>query len=205
MEIFAKLTQRQRDVFDFIAESIGANGYGPTVREIADQFEIASPNGVVCHLHALEKKGLITRKENRSRAIQLSAAAREAVVGLPQVCLEAAGSLRDALAEPETRIDVASMFDNEKGNLFTMRVEGNVLVDEQIVEGDLLILRKTRSAKANAIVLATNDDGEPLFCRWVPEKGKKSVKLEPANRRMKATIAKNAKVLAVLTGVIRKT
>jgi len=203
MDIFAKLTQRQHDVFDFIADSIQVRGYGPTVREIADQFEIASPNGVVCHLHALEKKGLITREENRSRAIQLTEAARTAVVGLPLVDLNAEDSLRDALANPSCRLDVAGMFDNEKGNLFTIKLEGNALVDEQIVDGDSIILRKARSAKANAIVLATNDEGETVLCRWIPEKSKKRVKLEPANKRMKPTYAKNAKVLAVLIGVVR--
>jgi repressor LexA len=203
MDIFAKLTERQRDVFDFIADSIQTRGYGPTVREIADQFDIASPNGVVCHLHALEKKGLITREENRSRAIQLTDEAHNAVVGLPHIALDEASSLRDALASSTCRLDLAGMFDNEKGNLFTIKVEGNMLVDEQIVAGDMIILRKARSAKANAVVLAANDEGEAVLCRWVPEKSKKRVKLEPANKRMKPTYAKNAKVLAVVTGVVR--
>ena len=66
------LTSRQKEVYEFIREKIRARGYGPTVREIGTQFKISSPNGVMCHLKALEKKGLIKRSPNKSRAIELS-------------------------------------------------------------------------------------------------------------------------------------
>ncbi len=66
------LTGRQREVFEFIRDLITNRGYGPTVREIGDNFGISSPNGVMCHLKALEKKGLITREPNMSRAIQIT-------------------------------------------------------------------------------------------------------------------------------------
>ena len=66
-----QLTKRQKAVFVFIRDKIVNRGYGPTVREIGERFKISSPNGVMCHLRALEKKGLITREPNRSRAIQL--------------------------------------------------------------------------------------------------------------------------------------
>ena len=69
-----QLTKRQRDVYHYIRDLIQNRGYGPTVREIGEQFDINSPNGVMCHLKALEKKGLITREPNMSRAIQLTEA-----------------------------------------------------------------------------------------------------------------------------------
>src|SRR6516164_8758373 len=65
------LTSRQREIYNFIRSKIQGRGYGPTVREIGQQFEIKSPNGVMCHLKALQKKGLIHREPNMSRAIQL--------------------------------------------------------------------------------------------------------------------------------------
>ena len=85
-----QLTKRQRLVLDFIRSKIRGRGYGPTVREIGERFQISSPNGVMCHLRALEKKGLITREPNMSRAIQLTRLA-EGDRGLPlagQVCFE---------------------------------------------------------------------------------------------------------------------
>src|SRR5262245_44601482 len=65
------LTPRQREIYNFIRTKIQGRGYGPTVREIGVEFEIKSPNGVMCHLKALQKKGLIHREANMSRAIQL--------------------------------------------------------------------------------------------------------------------------------------
>ena len=65
------LTPRQREIYNFIRSKIQGRGYGPTVREIGLHFQIKSPNGVMCHLKALQKKGLIHREPNMSRAIQL--------------------------------------------------------------------------------------------------------------------------------------
>ena len=108
------LTRRQKAVYDFIREKIRSRGYGPTVREIGDQFQIRSPNGVMCHLKALEKKGLITREKNMSRAIRLT---REPVEerGLPLYGQIAAGVLHEAVEQNE-RIDFDSLFN--KKNLF---------------------------------------------------------------------------------------
>jgi hypothetical protein len=64
-------TERQMEIYAFIRDKIHSRGYGPTVREIGQAFKIRSPNGVVCHLKALERKGLITRGKNMSRAIEL--------------------------------------------------------------------------------------------------------------------------------------
>ena len=71
MADLSTLTSRQREIYRFIREKIQSRGYGPTVREIGSHFEIKSPNGVMCHLKALQKKGLIHREANMSRAIQL--------------------------------------------------------------------------------------------------------------------------------------
>ena len=71
MPDFSQLTERQRDIYEFIRGKIESRGYGPTVREIGTAFDIKSPNGVMCHLKALEKKGLIIREGFSARAIQL--------------------------------------------------------------------------------------------------------------------------------------
>ena len=71
MSLFDQLTRRQLEVYKFIREKIRGRGYGPTVREIAEHFDINSPNGVVCHLKALVKKGFISREPNLSRAMTL--------------------------------------------------------------------------------------------------------------------------------------
>src|ERR1017187_6951096 len=82
MQDFSQLTERQREIYEFIRVKIETRGYGPTVREIGLAFEIKSPNGVMCHLKALSKKGLIIREDRSARAIQL-VNHRPPSIGLP--------------------------------------------------------------------------------------------------------------------------
>src|SRR5437762_2896784 len=77
------MTKRQRLVYEFIRDKIRGRGYGPTVREIGEQFGISSPNGVMCHLKAIERKGLIRRSPNKSRAIELAQETIEEDKSLP--------------------------------------------------------------------------------------------------------------------------
>src|ERR1043165_4482449 len=98
--IMDNLTDRQKKVYEFIRDKIRNRGYGPTVREIGTEFEISSPNGVMCHLKALEKKGLITREPNMSRAIQIVDAYRDDL-GMPLVGQIAAGNLREAIEQAD--------------------------------------------------------------------------------------------------------
>src|SRR5918999_2529276 len=100
MPDFSQLTERQREIYEFIREKIEKRGYGPTVREIGEGFDIKSPNGVMCHLKALEKKGLIKREEHSARAIQLSDH-RPPSPGLPLVGVVAAGSPTLAVEDQE--------------------------------------------------------------------------------------------------------
>src|SRR5262249_41639951 len=95
----SSLTTRQRDIYDFIKDKILNRGYGPTVREIGAGFKIKSPNGVMCHLKALEKKGLITREAHMSRAIQITEPLSK--MSLPLVGRVAAGNPRTAFEQNE--------------------------------------------------------------------------------------------------------
>src|SRR5437667_7435513 len=100
MADYTQLTQRQKDIYEFIRDKIESRGYGPTVREIGLGFDIKSPNGVMCHLKALEKKGLIIREGFSARAIQLVDHHPQGS-GLPYLGLVAAGSPVQAVAQNE--------------------------------------------------------------------------------------------------------
>src|SRR3974377_2129290 len=100
MPDFSQLTERQREIYDFIRQKIEGRGYGPTVREIGLAFGIKSPNGVMCHLKALEKKGLIKREGFSARAIMLVDHRRPSV-GLPLLGNVAAGSPIEAIDQSE--------------------------------------------------------------------------------------------------------
>lgn len=194
-----QLTHRQKEVFEFIRDKIDNRGYGPTVREIGEFFEIASPNGVMCHLKALEKKGLITREPNMSRAIQLTEEA-QADRGLPLLGQIAAGSLTEAIEEAE-RFEFEEWFPPKK-NHFALRVRGDSMIEAQIADGDIVICRKTKTAHKGDIVVAMTDEGEATLKYWFPESGR--VRLQPANSSMKPIYARNVQVLGIVTGVVRK-
>src|ERR1700756_5084685 len=107
MPDFSQLTERQREIYDFIKGKIESRGYGPTVREIGSAFEIKSPNGVMCHLKALEKKGFIVRDGKSARAIRPMN--RRSRLGLPFKGLGAAGSPIQAESQDE-RLDLHELF-----------------------------------------------------------------------------------------------
>ena len=200
MEPFEQLTQRQLEVYKFLREKIRNRGYGPTVREIGEHFDIRSPNGVVCHLKALERKGLITREPNMSRAIQL-ATEPAYLRGLPLAGQIAAGVLHEAIEQNE-RVDFGDMFDSTDGSRMVLRVSGESMIEEHIADGDYVIIRRQRTARKGQIVVAVNDENEATLKRWFPEKNR--IRLEPANATMKPIYVKSARILGVVEGVVRK-
>lgn len=198
MALIDQLTKRQKAVYEFIRDKIRNRGYGPTVREIGEKFKISSPNGVMCHLRALEKKGLITREPNMSRAIQLSTEPAEEL-GLPLAGEVAAGVMHEAIEQYE-RVDFGQIFG--KKNQFALKVRGDSMVDAQILDGDYVVIKKQRTANKGDIVVAQTEDGEATLKYWHPEKNR--IRLQPANDEMSPIYVKNAKVLGVLVGVVRK-
>jgi len=193
-----QLTRRQKEVFLFIRDKITGRGYGPTVREIGAQFDIVSPNGVMCHLKAIEKKGFITREPNRSRAIQLTEEGQDR--GMPLLGQIAAGGLTEAIEQSE-RFDFDDWFPAKKRS-FALRVTGDSMIEAAIADGDVVICRRARTADRGDIVVAMTDDGEATLKYWFPEANR--VRLQPANSSMKPIYSRNVKVLAVVTGVVRK-
>ena len=126
------LTQRQQEVYDMIRSLIVDRGYGPTVREIGEQFGIKSPNGVMCHLRALERKGLIRRSPNKSRAIELTESIDRSQHSLPMAGLVAAGPTTLAFEQAES-IDFGEMLFRE--DRFSLRVSGDSMIEAQMPMG----------------------------------------------------------------------
>ncbi len=197
-----KLTTRQEKVFDFIRAKIKERGYGPTVREIGEHFKISSPNGVMCHLRALEKKGLITRIRKKDRAMARAIALAPEIIaedkGLPLVGTVAAGMTTLSFEQPE-RVDFADFF--SKKNLFVLKVSGNSMIDAHIADGDFVVIKKQRTAEKGQMVVAQNDDGEATLKYWFPEANR--VRLQPANSSMSPIYVKGATVMGVVVGVVR--
>ena len=201
MPDFSQLTERQKEIYEFIREKIESRGYGPTVREIGEAFGIQSPNGVMCHLNALVKKGLILRKGRSARAIQL-VDHRPPGVELPLLGLVAAGQPLAASAQDE-RLSFGELFGGP--NHFALRVRGRSMIDDHIDDGDFVVIRKQETAENGERVVAMIDN-EVTLKRFHREKGQ--VRLEPANGKMQPIVvgpdAQNCSILGVLVGVLRR-
>src|SRR5215471_10648671 len=200
MPDFSQLTDRQREIYEFIRGKIEGRGYGPTVREIGLHFDIKSPNGVMCHLKALEKKGLIIREGFSARAIQL-VDHRPVGSSLPLLGAVAAGSPIAAIENAE-RLDYNDLFGGT--NHFALRVRGQSMIEDHIDDGDFVVIRKQSTAENGARVVAMIDN-EVTLKRYHREKGQ--VRLEPANEEMPPIFVEpnsQSCILGVLVGVLRK-
>ena len=202
MPDFSQLTERQREIYEFIREKIESRGYGPTVREIGNAFRIMSPNGVMCHLNALVKKGLIIRQGRSARAIQLVDHHRPGVTELPLMGAVAAGQPIQAVASDD-RLNLGALFAGR--DHYALKVRGQSMIDDHIDDGDYVVIRRQETAENGERVVAMIDN-EVTLKRFHREKGQ--VRLEPANGRMQPIVvgpdAQNCSILGVLVGVLRK-
>jgi repressor LexA len=197
---FSQLTDRQREIYEFIADKIEHRGYGPTVREIGEGFGIRSPNGVMCHLKALEKKGLIKREGFQARAIQLTEP-RSHGADLPLLGIVAAGSPTQAVAQHE-RLELKDLFGDP--NHYALQVRGRSMIENHIDDGDYVIIRKQETAENGDRVVAMIDE-EVTLKRYYREKN--HIRLEPANGAMSPIIVddtEDVKILGKLVGVMRR-
>jgi repressor LexA len=200
MPDFSQLTERQREIYDFIREKIESRGYGPTVREIGLEFDIKSPNGVMCHLKALEKKGLIIREGFSARAIQLVDHKRIGG-GLPYLGQVAAGAPIEAPAQND-RLEFNELFGG--ANHYVLRVRGQSMIDSHIEDGDYVVIRKQHNADNGDRIVAMVDN-EVTLKRFYKEKD--HIRLEPANGKMAPIMVDSTRdvhILGVLIGVMRK-
>ena len=194
------LTQRQQDVYDLIRGLIVSRGYGPTVREIGENFGIKSPNGVMCHLRALERKGLIRRSPNKSRAIELTHSADRSAHALPMAGMVAAGPTTLAFEQNE-RLDIGEMLFRD--GRFILRVSGDSMIDAHITDGDYVVIQKQPFAEPGQMVVAQTPEGEATLKYWYPEDGR--IRLQPANEALDPIYVRDASVIGVAVGVVRTT
>ena len=178
-------------------EKILVRGYGPTVREIGNEFGIRSPNGVMCHLKALEKKGLIIREPNMARAIQL------ANQPISRSALASVGRLTgknplDAL-DDGAQLDFAPLFENSEN--FSVTATGDILADFQVIDGDTVILTRSKTARNGDIVLAVVDGS--LQVLRIYHKAANQISLE-ASGKTKPITSKDIQILGKAVAVIRK-
>lgn len=193
------LTKRQRQILDYIQQFIEDNGYAPSYREIAAEFELSSVSTVAEHIDALAGKGYLQRGTNEARSLQLTPTWDEQSFEIPLMGLIAAGSPIQAIRTNET-IDIPRDMMGPK--VFALRVRGNSMIDDGIFDGDYVIIEQTSVAKNGDIVVALVDRDNVTLKRFYKEKDR--IRLQPANKTMSPLYVKNVTVQGRVKGIIRK-
>jgi repressor LexA len=213
--MFAKggpvLTERQRQILDFLTSYVEAHGYPPTVREIGEAVGLASPSTVHAHLANLERAGLLKRDPTKPRALELTERGRprpaaDDVHRLPLVGEIAAGGPLLAEENIEDYVAVPETLARGDGEEFLLRVKGDSMVNAGILDGDIVVVHRQPDARNGEIVvaLAGQDESadEATVKRFYREAGR--VRLQPENDALEPIYADHVQILGTVTGVFRK-
>lgn len=203
------ITKRQRQVYDYISRFVSEKGYSPSFEEIGEGLGLSSLATVHKHISNLEKKGLLTRDYNRSRSIDLlppkgrlkqSMAVNSGVV-LPLMGRIAAGQPIQAIQNPES-ISLADFVQSKE--VFVLQVRGDSMQDEAILDGDYVLVEKSKTAHNGDIVVAIVNRDDATLKRFYREGD--NIRLQPSNVNMKAIVihASAVEIQGRVIGVLRK-
>lgn len=203
-ELASPLTDRQREIYEFIRTAQSARGIPPSLREIGEHFGIRSTNGVSGHLAALERAGHIARQPGKSRGISLQRETR-ATVAVPLLGRVAAGApvLSPEHREGDVIVDLSLFSLRSSTNVFALKVRGESMKDAHILDGDTLLVKSQATAQNGEIVVALVE-GEATVKRFFKEKD--HVRLQPENSTMQPIVLKwgELRILGKAVGVMRK-
>ena len=197
------LTKRQREILDFLNDFIQRHGYAPSLEEIGKRFNLSSLATVHKHLTNLQEKGFIKRAWNRSRSVELiPTRVGTRAVELPMLGFVAAGMPIEAVTGNET-IAVPENLVGRR-DTYVLRVRGNSMIDEQIRDGDFVIVEDRKTADNGEMVIALLGGVDATLKTFYREHD--TVRLQPANPTMQPIVvpADNVQIQGVVVGVMRK-
>ncbi|HEV2122975.1 MAG TPA: transcriptional repressor LexA [Chloroflexota bacterium] len=205
------LSDRQRQILEFISQYFGENDRPPTNREIGQAMGIASTGHVDYHLSVLSKKGYIERESNTSRGLRLTAAAdpnpRRRVFHVPVVGYIAAGSPIEAITDPNDAVELGDDFAAQDS--YALRVRGKSMIEDLIDDGDLVVVQPSPTASNGDVVVAlltngVSEHGEVTLKRYYRERD--HIRLQPANQTMQPIIVRpeDVQVQGKVVALIRR-
>jgi len=198
------LTKRQKEILDFLEGFLSENGYAPSFEEIARHFGYTSLATVHEHLENLKQKGYIRKSYNASRSLELvPSGTHAAAVELPLLGTVAAGYPIEAITDNET-VAVPEDFLSRGGEHYVLRVKGDSMIDEQIKDGDYVIVNARRTASNGEMVVALVGGESATVKKFYRENGR--VRLQPANVAMPPMFYRESEVMVqgIVIGVIRR-
>ncbi len=193
------LTRRQKEVLDYLKSFIAKHDYAPSYREVADHFGFSSVATVAEHIETLKSKGYLENEENMARSIQLTPTWDERTFSIPLLGAIAAGMPVEAVRTSET-IDIPK--DMMGRNVFALRVRGDSMIEDGILDGDYVIIEQTSNPKNGEIVVALLEGNNVTLKRFYRESD--HIRLQPANGKYSPIRAKRVVVQGKVRGVIRK-
>ncbi len=199
------LTKRQREILSFLTEFAEAHGYAPSFDEIAQRVNYNSLATVHEHLSNLERKGYIKRSYNESRAIEiLPSEVFQRAVELPLLGLVAAGAPIEATLAGES-VAVPDGFLRRGAEHYVLRVRGNSMIEEQIRDGDFVVVQERQRADNGEMVIALLHGNSATVKRYYRERDGR-IRLQPANETMAPLYVHedDVRIQGIVVGVLRK-
>ena len=196
------LTPRQLEILTLIRDGRRNDGYSPTLQEIADELGISKIT-VFEHVEALLKKGLLSRRSNKARSLELTASARlpdERPTLLPLVGRIAAGRPIEAIESPDS-VDLEEVF-TSRHPVGVLTVMGDSMIDEHIRDGDLVVYERRANARNGDTVVALIAGEEATLKKFYREKSR--IRLQPANTKYDPIYVRDVEIQGVVIGVIRR-
>ena len=197
------LTKRQREILDYLSEFITQHGYAPSLEEVGRRFSLSSLATVHKHLTNLQQKGFIRRTWNRSRSVELVPTRTGGrAVELPLLGYVAAGAPIEAITTTET-ISVPEDLVGKR-DTYVLRVRGDSMIDEQIRDGDYVVVEDRKTAENGEMVIALLRGSDVTLKKFYRDNGR--VRLQPANPAMQPLLVDSdqIQVQGVVVGVMRK-
>lgn len=197
------LTKRQRQIFDYLDSFIDNYGYAPSFEEIASFFGYSSLATVHEHLSNLEQKGFIRKNYNRSRSLEIVRAEGTLALELPLLGTVAAGLPIEAIEEQETISVPHDML--RSGENYVLRVKGDSMIDEQIRDGDYIVVNSRSTADNGEMVVALIGGDSATVKKFFRERDGR-IRLQPANPTMQPLFyaEEEVQVQGIVIAVIRR-
>ncbi|MCX6539367.1 MAG: transcriptional repressor LexA [Acidobacteria bacterium] len=197
------LTRRQREILDYLGEFIQQHGYAPSLEEIGRRFGLSSLATVHKHLTNLQEKGFIRRAWNRSRSVELvPTRGGGRAVELPLLGFVAAGVPIEAVATSESIAVPEDLVG--KRDTYVLKVRGDSMIDEQIRDGDFVVVEDRKTAENGEMVIALLGGSDVTLKKFYREDGR--IRLQPANPAMQPLLVTpdQLQIQGVVVGVMRK-
>lgn len=202
-----KLTKRQKDILEYIKKFSASKKYPPSIREIAANFNLSSPATAHVHVNKLIEKGYLKRGKGSNHLLELQVPneyekENDGVVMVPLLGKVTAGNPIEAIEVPDELISLPSYLLPKRKEVFTIKVEGDSMINAGIYDRDIVIVERGKTAKNGDIVVAMDDENQVTIKRYFKEND--YIRLQPENDYMLPIILNEVTILGKAIGLYRK-